>query len=449
MFLILPNNLFPTNLLSKEYHYALYEHPLFFRKNIHIFKLILHRLSMLSYYDELQKKGFTVTYITYTQEPPSNVSHIYDPANHKIEKQFKAAQIHPSPLFLHTRDDLNEYHTQTNKPLFHHSFKVWSVQRLNVPHMEKSYDTENRAKMPKGTPIPCNITFRIPLRDLQDAKAYIDSLGIPYKSSFTANTSTFLYPTNRKQALALLDHFIEHKLQHFGKYQDSMVAHTPILQSPLFHSMLSSSINIGLITPKEIVQRMLREKPSKTGINSYEGFLRQIVGWREYMRYAYQFHYPTIIRSNHFGNTNRLSKAWWDLQPVGILPIDDCMDKLNKTGYLHHIERLMVLLNWMVLTETHPKQMFEWFNDMFIDAYDWVMLANVYIFSYSHEGSRKPYISSSNYIVKMSDYGGIKEREKGDGGCGWREEWDSRYRQFIRKKKEKLRGTIYYTHATK
>ncbi len=451
MFLLLPNNLFPIQHLSKDHQYILYEHPSFFRKNIHINKLILHRITMTKYYNHLKKSGYNTVYISLKDKPPTpaSITDIFDPANIQIEKQYKNATNHPSPLFLHSREHLEEYHKNNKNPLFHHTFKIWSIRRIGIPNMEKSYDTENRKRLSSipHIPQPQPQPQKQP-NELKEAEEYIKSLSL----NSVGSTDGFMYPTTREQTLKIFDHFIKNKLKHFGEFQDAMLSlpegnnntthnNSNYTYNTLYHSLLSSSLNIGLITPKEVVERIIKEK--NISLNNYEGFLRQIVGWREYMRYAYHYHYSTMISSNYFNNTKKLSKVWWQLKPVGIYPIDDCMIKLRDTGYLHHIERLMIILNWMVLSEIHPSQMFKWFNDMFIDAYDWVMLGNVYIFSYSHKGSRKPYISSSNYIVKMSDYGKLKNEwnEKNE----WRDVWDRLYKDFLQKKKDMLKGTIYYT----
>ena len=191
-----------------------------------------------------------------------------------------------------------------------------------------------------------------------------------------------------------------------------------------------------MITPEDVIKETVKIK-DKVPIQSYEGFLRQIVGWREYMRYIYVYHYDVMTKSNHFENKVKLPLEWYNNNfKTGILPIDNCLEKVKKYGYLHHIERLMILLNYMTLKEYDPKDIYKWFlSCVSIDAYDWVMATNIYIFSYAWKpASRKPYLSSSNYILKMSNY-------KKDSWC---DEWDKLYHNFMYKKKAKLKGTLYY-----
>jgi deoxyribodipyrimidine photolyase-related protein len=324
-------------------------------------------------------------------------------------------------MFLHSIEDLKQY----SGKLFHNSFKIWSIQQLGLKDLEKSYDADNRKKLLK---LPVIIQYNVGnSKFVAEAEEYVK------KFKTYGNNNNFIFPTTHKQTSKLLSHFLKHKLVHFGKYQDAILSEDDII---LYHSFLSSSLNIGLITPEDVIKETIKVK-SKIPIESYEGFLRQIVGWREYMRYIYVYHYDTMIKSNHFNNKNKLPIEWYnDDFKTGILPIDNCLDKVKKYGYLHHIERLMILLNYMTLKEYDPNDIYKWFiSCVSIDAYDWVMATNIYIFSYAWKpASRKPYLSSSNYILKMSNY----KKDK------WCDQWDKLYHMFLKKKKEKLKGTIYY-----
>jgi deoxyribodipyrimidine photolyase-related protein len=192
-------------------------------------------------------------------------------------------------------------------------------------------------------------------------------------------------------------------------------------------------LNIGLLTPEIILNKTLDyiKNNKKIPLNSSEGFIRQVMGWREYMRLVYQVFGKKIRTSNYFNFKNDIPSSFWD-GSTGITPIDSIIKNLNQTGYCHHIERLMVLGNFMLLIELHPTKVYEWFMTMFIDAYDWVMVPNVYSMSQFADGglvTTKPYISGSNYIQKMSDY----------KKAPWCEVWDGLYWRFILNHKEKFR----------
>ena len=430
-YLLLPNQLFDIKYLDKTKHFILYEHPVFFSNKcrttkFHINKLILHRASMRYYFDYLTTNNFNVTYVSFDDKLPDTIKELFHPHDKILEKQFKHCVIYDSPMFLHSLKDLQEY-KDTKDILFHHIFKQWSINKLSLKGLDKSYDINNRNKIKDTSNIP-----QFNLKDSENSK-YVLEAKTYIKQFKHYGYPNFIYPITHKDAFNLLTHFLQHKLSNFGKYQDAITTDDNLI---LYHSFLSSSLNIGLLTPQQVVNETVKYK-SKVPIESYEGFLRQIVGWREYMRYIYIYHYDNLIKSNYFNNTRKLPLQWYDNSfKTDILPIDNCLEKVKKYGYLHHIERLMILLNYMTLCEYNPKDICKWFlSCVSIDAYDWVMKTNVYIFSYAWRlASRKPYISSSNYILKMSNY------KKGE----WSVKWDKLYKDFLKIKKDKLKGTIYY-----
>lgn len=432
-FILFPNSLFDLKYLDKTKQYILYEHPIFFSHKsrttiFHINKLIFHRLTMKYYYDYLKLNNYNVSYISFNEKPPTNITEMFDPVDKILEKEYSNVKIHRSPMFLHSNEDLKEY----SGKLFHISFKLWSIKKLGIKGIDKSYDLENRQKLNELPNIKqYNVKNNIKL--INEAKEYIDSLKIK-----TYGYVNIINPLTHKDAKALLIHFLKYKLSYFGDYQDAILSKDDIM---LYHSFLSSSLNVGLITPEDVIKETVKVK-NKVPMKSYEGFLRQIVGWREYMRYIYVYHYESMVKSNHFNNKYKLPLSWYNNDfKTNIKPIDNCLEKVKKYGYLHHIERLMILLNYMTLKEYDPKDIYKWFlSCVSIDAYDWVMSTNIYIFSYAWKpGSRKPYISSSNYILKMSNY-----KKDSELGSNWCDEWDKLYRDFIKNKKEQLKGTIYY-----
>ncbi len=188
--------------------------------------------------------------------------------------------------------------------------------------------------------------------------------------------------------------------------------------------MLSPLLNIGLITPALVIDRLLEfSGRHDVPLNSVEGFLRQIIGWREFIRLIYLKDGVKQRNSNIWNFDRKMPKSFYD-GTTGIVPLDTVVRRVLKTSYCHHIERLMILGNFMFLCGIHPHEVYKWFMEMFIDSYDWVMVPNTYGMSQFSDGglmATKPYISSSNYILKMSDY------KKGE----WCSIWDSLYWRFI------------------
>jgi deoxyribodipyrimidine photolyase-related protein len=186
--------------------------------------------------------------------------------------------------------------------------------------------------------------------------------------------------------------------------------------------VLTPMLNIGLLTPQQIVDVVLR-KCEEVSLNSLEGFLRQVIGWREFVRLVYLAAGSRQRTQNFWGLSRKVPNSFYD-GTTGIVPFDQSIQRVLKHAYCHHIERLMVLGTFMLLCDIAPNAVYQWFMEMFIDAYDWVMVPNVYGMSQHADGglmTTKPYISGSNYICKMSDY------RKGP----WAEIWDSLYWRFI------------------
>jgi deoxyribodipyrimidine photolyase-related protein len=188
-------------------------------------------------------------------------------------------------------------------------------------------------------------------------------------------------------------------------------------------------LNIGLLSPSQIIDKAIAyARDHDIPVNSLEGFVRQILGWREYIRAVYTAKGTTERKKNYWSHQRKIPPSFWS-GTTGIVPVDDAIKRLLSTGYNHHIERLMVLGNFMLLCEFDPDEVYKWFMEMYIDSYDWVMVPNVYGMSQYADGgmmSTKPYISGSNYIMKMSNYA------KGE----WSEIWDALFWRFIYKHKE-------------
>ena len=215
----------------------------------------------------------------------------------------------------------------------------------------------------------------------------------------------FNWATTHKEAENLLDDFIERFLVNYGAFQDAINKENTFM----FHSLLSPYLNCGLLDPEICIQKAEKKYYESNGeipINSVEGFIRQILGWREFIKGVYWENMPKYKNLNYWSHSLKLNDNWYD-GDTGIPPLDDAIKESKKFAYSHHINRLMIIANLMNLTGIHPNEMYRWFMEMYIDAYDWVMVPNVYgMGSYADGGifSTKPYICGSSYMLRMSNY---------------------------------------------
>lgn len=422
--LILPNQLFDVKYIDKEYEIILWEHPHYFKDyNYNKKKLLLHRASMKYYYDYLKKKKIKVKYYEFNEKPKLNEYHIFDPVNDmKLLKLKDKYEILETPNFLLTNEEYELHRKKTDK-FFFNGFYMWGKGIVDIIPKIKSQDKDNRKKMPKGTKIPGVTSNSSDKKYIDEASKYVNK---NFKNNY-GTTDDFMFPISHKTANNWLKNFIDKKFKSFGDYQDYINTENDFM----FHSLLSTSINIGLINPTEIIDKIRKIKGIP--MNSYEGYIRQLF-WREYQRYCYK--YFNFDSKNYFGNSKKLNKKWYKGE-TGIEPIDDCIIKAFETGYLHHIERLMVMGNFMNLSQISPKEGFKWFMEFSCDSYEWVMKQNVLDMVFFCSGGktmRRPYVSSSNYILKNSNY------SKGE----WCVKWDELYQNFIKRNKTKLQKYKYY-----
>lgn len=429
IFVILPNQLFDLKYLDKDHEYIIWEHPHYFVDyNFNKKKLILHRASMRYYFDLLLKNKFNVKYVEFDQKFKEKEFHLFDPVNKletlKLDKH--DCTIIDTPNFLLTNADYDEYREKT-KNFFFNYFYMWSKKKLDIIPSVKSLDKMNRKKMPKNVKIPelpKNVNDKKEQDYIDEAKEYVEK---NFKNNY-GNTENFVFPITHDTAKKWLKYFIKYKFNKFGDYQDYIDKEHEFL----FHSVLSSSINIGILNPGEIIEDIEKIKDS-IAINSYEGYVRQLF-WREYQRLCYKYY--NFKNKNYFGNKKKLTKDWY-LGTLGIPPVDDAIKTAFDTGYLHHINRLMVVGNFMNLSEIHPMEGLKWFMEFAIDSYEWVMYQNVLdmvFFVTGGDTMRRPYMSSSNYVLKMSNY------SRGE----WCDEWDKAYYDFIKKNKNNLHKYRYF-----
>ncbi|MGJ8644368.1 MAG: cryptochrome/photolyase family protein [Luteolibacter sp.] len=440
--LIFPHQLFDDHpALEKGRSIYLAEDPLIFGNDehhpiaFHKQKLVLHRASMQAYTDELRAQGHPVNNIPHTSSfqaaLPDNLEelHIAEPHDFILEKRLHrftkkqniTLNIHPTPAFLSPPEFLEKHIAGKKKP-FMASFYQAQRKRMNIlidkdnnpTGGQWSYDEDNRKKLPKGHTPPPPPKASKESDYVENAIAYIER----HFPDNPGSTENFRYPVTRSDAQAWLKEFIAERFAEFGPYEDAISTLHPFIN----HSLLTPMLNIGLLTPKEIIDAALSTRKD-IPLNSLEGFIRQIIGWREFMHGIYRHKGVEIRNMNFLKHTTPIPKSFYD-GTTGIPPIDRIIRQLHEEAYCHHIERLMILGNFMLLCRFDPKAVYQWFMELFIDAYDWVMVPNVYGMSQFADGgtfTTKPYISGSNYVLKMSD------EKKGD----WCQIWDALFWSFI------------------
>ena len=463
--LIFPDQLFEHHpALSKNRNVYLVEEFLFFKvQTFHKQKLILLRAAMKGYESYLKEYKFEVNYLDSSlsnqrgeifkriSSDGIKTIHLASFEDQWLENDLEEAakkynfdlKWYPSPAFFCSRNEIKEYFLNKNRYSMA-SFYAYQRKKLNLlmingkPLGEKfSFDTENRKKLPKKQIIP---PLYIPRENtfVKEAKLYVTK----HFPNSIGSGDPFYYPTNFQEAKIALSKFLSERLKLFGVYEDAIAQN----ESFLFHSVLSPILNIGILTVTDVIDKTIQEfETNNIPLNSTEGFIRQIIGWREFMRANYFLNGSKDRNSNHFNHTKKLPDSFWD-GSTGIEPIDETIKKLLKTGYCHHIERLMILGNFFLLLEIDPNEVYSWFMTFFVDAYDWVMVPNIYGMSQYANGGRmttKPYISSSNYLTKMSDY----------KGGNWTDIWDGLFWKFLKKHKKEfeknMRTKVLLSHLEK
>jgi deoxyribodipyrimidine photolyase-related protein len=439
--IVFPHQLFSDSKILKRNRLAvLIEHPLFFTQlKFHRKKLLLHRASMKSYQAFLEKNGYQTFYIDFYRlsslvdiEPDLkskhiDVVHIYDVVDDWLGQDIAklcpsfAIHIHESPNYLTTSEDCERLLNDATT-LRMSSFYISQRRRLGIlldgdgpVGGSWSYDTQNRKRLPKSITLPSPNEL-VPDEFVEEARRYVET----HFSDNPGSMINFEYPWARSKAQDLFADFLDRKLHFYGDFQDAMSAE----QSFLYHSVLSIPLNIGILGPQEVVEQALQFADAhQVPLNSLEGFVRQVIGWREFVRGVYQIHGRRQRTTNYFKHVRRIPESFWSAS-TGIDPIDRVLQRVLETGYANHIERLMLFSNFFLLCEFDPDEVYEWFSALFIDAYDWVMVPNVYGMGLYADGGlmvTKPYVSSSNYVRKMSNFC------KGP----WCEIWDALYWRFM------------------
>jgi deoxyribodipyrimidine photolyase-related protein len=458
--IVFPHQLFAEHpALAKGRPVYLVEEWLFFHQyRFHQQKLLLHRSTMQMYQQYLVERSYEVRYVAAT-EPECDLRRLLtilgtrgvgelhcaevidDWLERRLVEGTKLAgielRVHRSPNFLNDPGEVAEFFDrrktmkQTDFYIDQRKQRGILLDEVGKPQGGQwTYDVDNRQKFPKGRSVP---VLALPKLNeyTKAAQIYVEQ-HFPQNYGSTAQPFTEgFYPTTFQEAADWLADFLEVRFADFGAYEDAILME----QSILHHSLLSPLLNIGLLTPQQIVDGALamvdpagRVLPYRVPLNSLEGFIRQIIGWREFIRITYD-RQGRLQRSRNFWDFHRpIPESFWQ-GTTGILPLDRTIQKTLESGYCHHIERLMVLGNFMLLCEFDPDEVYRWFMEMFVDAYDWVMVPNVYAMSQFADGGgmcTKPYISGSNYLMKMSDF------PKGD----WQPVWDGLFWRFMDQRRD-------------
>ncbi|MEM8949097.1 MAG: cryptochrome/photolyase family protein [Pseudomonadota bacterium] len=309
-----------------------------------------------------------------------------------------------------------------------------------------NYDSENRKPASNDLFIPKPAGFTVD-SETQDVLQLVSER---FPENF-GDLEPFRFAVTRKDAEAALDHFIKSALPSFGSFQDAMLQD----QRFLYHSVLSPYINIGLLDPLEVCRRAAEAyDQGHAPLNAVEGFIRQIIGWREYMRGIYWLAGPGYVDKNFFGATRRLPEFYWTGE-TDMACLKACITQTREEAYAHHIQRLMVTGNFAMLAGVDPKAVHEWYLLVYADAFEWVELPNTLGMSQFADGGflgSKPYAAGGNYINKMSDYCGncrYKVKEKtGEDACPF----NYLYWDFLARNQDKLQknprlGPVYRTWA--
>lgn len=455
MLVILGNQLFPLEYLPPADSTQIFmaeDVGLCTYEKHHQQKIVLFLAAMRAYADALRAAGYDVHYLeldTADSRPYEaklaaalEVAVVTDLQHFEIEDKAMEQRLVafateqelvrkelPTPMFTCSREDFSNDLAGKSRPLMADFYKR-QRRRLGIlvdengePHGGRwSFDADNRKRLPRKVVPP-----EIPWPDRDGHVPDVIEIVEHAFSDHPGSASDFRWPTTRKQALRWLDDFIETRLAEFGPYEDAMTSRS----DTVFHSLLSPYLNLGLLTPDEVI-RKVEARAGDVALQSLEGFVRQVIGWREFIRGVYREFGETQEASNFWSHDRQLTDAWYD-GSTGIPPLDETIRTAQRLGWTHHIPRLMVLGNMMTLCEIRPQSAHRWFMEMFIDSSEWVMGANVYgmgLFSDGGIFATKPYICGSNYLLKMSDY------SKGP----WCDTADGLYWRFINKHRDFFTG---------
>ncbi len=443
----------------------------------HAQKVIGFFAAMYNFAEYLRKNGHQVIHLKIndkenTQSLTSNLSYYIEklnisnfeyqePDEYRLDLQLKEfcakiqidSKMYSSEHFLTEREELGKMF-KGKKMYLMETFYRKMRQKFNVLMDENgdpiggkwNFDHQNREKWKGEVAIPETFVHRYDYTEIWNeiTKAQIKTFGNPQYQNF-------IWPTSRKDSLKSLKDFLKNRLPHFGKYQDAMVKN----EWAMFHSRISFSLNTKMISPLEVATMAIEEwkkRPDKISLSSLEGFIRQIIGWREYVRGIYWDKMPEYAKLNFFEHRNKLPDWFWS-GDTKMNCMKQTIGQSLEYAYAHHIQRLMVTGNFALLAGINPDELDAWYLGIYIDAIEWVEITNTRGMSQFADGGivgTKPYVSSANYIDKMSNYceGCFynKKDKIGDKSCPF----NSLYWHFYHRNRSKLEknpriGMMYIT----
>jgi deoxyribodipyrimidine photolyase-related protein len=413
----------------------------------HIQKVVAFFLAMRDFSATLQSQNHQVVYFEIgDQNNPQNLEKIIAfcikkyqiehfeyqlPDEFRLDEQLQSIVDHlkittkayDSEHFYTTRHELSDFFEGKKLYLMENFYRMMRKKHHLLMDgtgplgKQWNFDHENRKKYSKQVPIPKEKSFH---KNVSEILIDIKNAGLETIGNIKEND--FSWPTSRKECLEVLYYFCQNLLQHFGDYEDAM--HTN--EKFLFHSRLSFAMNSKMLSPKEVLETVIayyHQNETTITISQVEGFVRQILGWREYIRGIYWKEMPQYAQMNHLENHNNLPDFFWS----GKTKMNCMQSAINQSldeAYAHHIQRLMIIGNFSLLTQMHPDQVDNWYLGVYIDAIEWVEMPNTRGMSQYADGgiiATKPYVSSGSYINKMSNYCGkchynVKEKF-GDNAC--------------------------------
>jgi deoxyribodipyrimidine photolyase-related protein len=434
----------------------------------HHHKLTLVFAAMRRFRDRLRDAGYDVTYIQaasfgeglerfFDEYPDKRLVAMRSPSygsGRKFAELVDDAggdlRLVENELFVSTRQAFDEW-ANGDGSFRHEQFYRWMRRESGVLMDEAgpvggewNYDDENREYPPDEWEAP-----PVPEHDYDDVtEATAEWVAAEFEP--WGSTDGFCWPVTRKQATEHLRHFVEVRLPDFGPYQDAMRGD----DWAMAHALLGGAINVGLLHPMEVIEAIeaAYHEDDAVGLNSAEGAIRQILGWREFMRHVYRHAMPELATANQLGADHDLPEFYWTGE-TDMNCLAETVGDVRARGYSHHIQRLMVLANFATLWGVEPAKLNEWFHATYVDAYHWVTTPNVVEMGQYGHGvfATKPYVSSANYVDRMSDYcedcAYYKTKDTGEGACPF----NALYWDFLDRNEEPLRSNhrmgLMYSHV--
>jgi deoxyribodipyrimidine photolyase-related protein len=439
------------------------------RRPYHHDKLTLVFAAMRQFRDELRERGYSVEYIqaetfheglaTYFERRPDDTLVAMRSPSHRSGPRLADLvgdlggdiEVVDNELFVSTRQAVDAWADGETDSLRHENFYRWMRRESGILMDEGdpvggewNLDDENQEFPPPEWQSP----ERYELEHGETVRGVSEWVSEEF-DTWGADEG-FVWPTTREQALAVLDQFCEQRLPEFGPYQDAIRSE----DWAMAHALLSPAINLGLIHPWEAITAIedAYESRKEIPLNSAEGVLRQLLGWREFMRHVYRHAMPELATANQLGAERDLPDFYWSGE-TEMNCLARTVEDVQQRGYSHHIQRLMILANFATLWGVEPGQLNDWFHAAYVDAYHWVTTPNVIEMGQFGHGvfATKPYVSSANYIDRMSDYCGdcryYKTNDTGERACPF----NALYWDFLARNEAQLRSNhrmgLMYGHV--